>query len=159
MSEVAALHPINRRHLAALRGELGILQHANGATPDPAHGYCVDDAARALELDLLHGRQLGWAAVADSAELSLSYLEAAFDERTGRFRNFRDIDGAWTEAPGSDDSVGRAMLALGSTIASVPDAGMRDRAITLFGRALPSLRALARLAAHLPLGLKPQTPA
>ena len=133
----APLHPVNRRHLDALRGELGIFQHASGATPDPAHGYCVDDVARALQVDLLHARQLGWPAVNDSAELSLRFLEEAFDESTARFRNFRDIDGEWIGGPASNDCVGRAMLALGETIATVPDVEMLERASALFGRALP----------------------
>ena len=153
--EPAPLHPVSRRHLDELRGELGILQHAIRSKPDPAHGYCVDDAARALEVDLLHARQLGWHAVADSAELSLRFLESAFDESTARFRNFRDIHGAWMGGPGSNDCVGRAMLALGETIASVPDDAMRARAIDLFGRALPAASKVKspRAAASLILGL------
>ncbi len=151
----APLHPISRRHLDELRGELGILQHAIRSKPDPAHGYCVDDAARALEVDLLHARQLGWAAVADSAELSLRFLEEAFDEPAARFRNFRDIDGAWIGGLGSNDAVGRAMLALGETIAAVPDEAMRERAIALFGRALPAASRIKspRAIAALILGL------
>ena len=153
--EPAPLHPITRRHLHELRGELGILQHAKGSKPDPAHGYCVDDAARALEVDLLHAGQLGWPAVAGSAELSLRFLEDAFDDTTRRFRNFRDIDGTWVDAPGSNDAVGRAMLALGETIESVPDDAVRARAIALFGRALPAAAKIKspRAMAALILGL------
>ena len=64
---LARLHPVSRRHLDALTAELGILQHAVGSRPDPDHGYCVDDVARALEVDLLHGDRLGWEAVSASA--------------------------------------------------------------------------------------------
>ena len=39
------------------------MQHAVGTRPDPAHGYCTDDVARALRVDLLHQRELGWAAL------------------------------------------------------------------------------------------------
>jgi hypothetical protein len=153
--EPAPLYPVSRRHLDELRGELGILQHAIGSKPDPAHGYCVDDAARALEVDLLHARELGWPAVADSAELSLRFLEEAFDASTGGFRNFRDFEGTWIGGPGSNDCVGRAMLALGETIATVRDEQMRDRAIALFGRALPGAAKLKspRAIASLILGL------
>jgi hypothetical protein len=93
--------------------------------------------------------------VAASAELSLRFLEEAFDESTGRFRSVRDIDGTWTDAPGSTDCVGRAMLALGETIAAVPDDGLRARAIELFGRALPAAAKVKapRAAAALVLGL------
>ena len=44
---LAPLHPISRKHLAVLGGELGIFQHARRSAPDPAHGHCVDDVARA----------------------------------------------------------------------------------------------------------------
>ena len=37
----APLHPISRRHLDAMTGELGIFQHAIGSMPDPEHGHCV----------------------------------------------------------------------------------------------------------------------
>lgn len=119
-----------------MTGELGIFQHAVGSKPDPAHGYCVDDVARALEVDLLHARSLGWPAVADSVHRSLRFLEDAFDEPNGRFMNFRNIDGEWIDGLGSNDSFGRAMLALGETIAAAPDARIVDRATVLFGRTL-----------------------
>jgi hypothetical protein len=155
MVEPAPLHPVNRRHLAELRGDLGILQHAIGAKPDPSHGYSLDDAARALQVDRLHARELGWPAVAESAALNLRFLEDAFDPSTGRFRRLRDIEGAWLDGPASDDTSGRAMLALGETIASVPDDAIRDRAIELFGRALPAASKLKspRATAALILGL------
>jgi hypothetical protein len=138
MPDLAALHPISRRHLEVLTGELGIMQHAIASRPDPAHGYCVDDVARALQVDLLHARTLGWAAVSESAWRAIRFLEAAFDSTTGRFRNFRSMDGAWLGGVGSDDSYGRAMLALGEATAMAIDATMRDVAGRLFDRALPA---------------------
>src|SRR5215212_4047348 len=60
---LAPMHAISRRHLDVLSDEVGIMQHAIGSKPDPAHGYCVDDVARALEVDLLHAGFLGWPAV------------------------------------------------------------------------------------------------
>ena len=135
---LAPLHPISRRHLEALGGELGIFQHAVGSIPDPAHGYCVDDVARALEVDLLHARGLGWVAVARSAWQNLRFLEDAFDPESGRFWNFRAIDGSWVDGLGSNDSLGRAMLALGETMDAAPDARLFDRALALFARALPA---------------------
>jgi hypothetical protein len=121
---------------------VGILQHAIGSRPDPAHGYCVDDVARALQVDLLHGRALGWAAVATGARRGMRFLDDAFDATSGRFRNFRSIDGAWIGGPGSDDSYGRAMLALGETIATAPDLDLVADARTLMSRALPAARGL-----------------
>ena len=132
------LHPISRRHLDAMTGELGIFQHAIGSRPDPAHGYCVDDVARALEVDLLHGRSLGWSVVAESVRRGLRFLDDAFDAPSGRFMNFRQVDGEWIDGPGSNDSLGRAMLALGETIAGAPDARIVEAAESLFARALPA---------------------
>ena len=138
MADRAALHAISRQHLETLTGELGIFQHAVGSIPDPAHGYCVDDVARALEVDMLHARGLGWVTVARSAWRGLRFLEDAFDAESGRFRNFRSIDGSWIGGPGSNDSLGRAMLALGETMDGAPDARLFEGAVALFGRALPA---------------------
>jgi hypothetical protein len=121
---------------------VGILQHAIGSRPDPAHGYCVDDVARALQVDLLHGNTLGWGAVTLSAERGLRFLGDAFEATSGRFRNFRSIDGSWIGGLGSDDSYGRAMLALGHASATSPDGRLRDTAAALFDRALPAARDL-----------------
>jgi hypothetical protein len=55
----APLYPVSRRHLEAISDEIGIIQHAQGALPDLTHGYCTDDVARALLVDLLHAGQLG----------------------------------------------------------------------------------------------------
>jgi hypothetical protein len=138
VSDVAPLHAVSRLHLGAITDGVGILQHAIGSRPDPAHGYCVDDVARALQVDLLHGRVLGWDAVRATAWQGLRFLDDAFDAASGRFRNFRSIDGAWIGGLGSDDSYGRAVLALGDTIATSPDLQLVDGAAGLLARALPA---------------------
>jgi hypothetical protein len=117
---------------------VGMIQHAIGSSPDPAHGYCVDDVARALQLDLLHGRTLGWAAVEQSAWRGFGFLDAAFDASSGHFRNFRSIDGSWIGGIGSDDSYGRAVLSLGDVIATAPDTKLVDAAAALIDQALPA---------------------
>jgi hypothetical protein len=138
VADKAALHPISRHHLEAMTGDLGIFQHAAGSQPDPAHGYCVDDVARALQVDMLHARGLGWVTVAGSAWRNLRFLEDAVDPESKRFFNFRGIDGAWIGGPGSNDSLGRAMLALGETMDGAPDARLFEGALALFARALPA---------------------
>lgn len=151
----AKLSKVSRKHLDVLTGELGIFQHAIKSVPDPEHGYCVDDVARALEVDLLHARVLGWPAVSESAFRSLTFLEDAFDESLGRFNNFRSIDGSWIGGPGSNDSFGRAMLALGIAIGTAPDGEMVERAGILFDKALPKAVRMTspRAQASLVLGL------
>jgi hypothetical protein len=142
------LHPVNRTHLDVLSDEIGVMQHASGSRPDPAHGYCTDDVARALQVDLLHQRELGWPAVAASAWRNFRFLTDALDRPTGRFRNFRGIDGTWIEAMGSEDCHGRAMLALGETIAAAPDRDLAEAAQRLFADALPAALRLGPLRAR-----------
>lgn len=152
MAEPAPLFPVARGHLAALHDGESILQHARGGRPDPDHGYCTDDVARALMVDLLHARVLGWAAVEGSAVDHLSFLADAFDERVGRFRNLRTRTGRWIPDAMSEDADGRALQALGETIASAPASHVREVAHALFERALPtvsgvrSMRPLAAVA-------------
>lgn len=142
MHDLALLHPARRDHLEVLTDEVGIHQHAIGSAPDPTHGYCTDDVARALQVDLLHGRELGWEVVVDSAWRNVRFLVEAFDGSSGRFRNFRDAGGSWAEGPGSEDCHGRAMWALGETIATAPDAAMAEAAASLLTKALPAAAAL-----------------
>lgn len=139
MPEPAPLFPVARGHLVALNDGEGILQHAQGWQPDPNHGYCTDDVSRALMVDLLHGRVLGWTAVEGSAAGHLSFLADAFDEPAGRFRSLRTTSGRWVPETLSEDADGRALQALGETIASAPDLAARETACSLFERALPSV--------------------
>jgi hypothetical protein len=141
------IHPVDREHLQVLTDHVGIMQHAAGSTPDPDHGYCVDDVARALQVDLLHQHELGWAAVAPTAQRSLAFLSEAFDPRTGRFRNFRRMDRTWLDGRASEDCQGRAMHALGDAIATAPEPAFVEAARALFGRALPGTDDLTALRA------------
>jgi hypothetical protein len=148
VSEPKPLNPVERRHLEALSDEIGIMQHARGPRPDPLHGYCTDDVARALQVDLLQQRAIGWEPVAESAWRHLRFLEEAFDKTTGRFRNFRNIDGSWRAGVASEDSQGRAMLALGDTMGAAPDRTMAQRAGVLFAQALPMAKGVRALRAR-----------
>jgi len=140
--------PVSRLHLDELTGELGILQHAKGGMPDPAHGYCVDDVARAIQVDLLHARVLGWPTVTDSIRRGLRFLRAASRGLGGRLRNFRLIDGSWVLGPESEDGQGRALLALAETIAAAPPGLILEDAIDLWRRYLPMARRHTALRAH-----------
>jgi hypothetical protein len=141
------LYPVVRTHLHALTGETAIMQHARGSRPDPAHGQCVDDVARALQVDLLHGRATSWSAVRDDVRRCLAFLSDAFDETTSTFRNFRTVDGVWRDEPGSEDCQGRAIHALGDVIAGAPDPTCVVMARDLLGRALPATDSIQALRA------------
>lgn len=145
MPELFPLFPVSRQHLDVLTTEIGIMQHAQGARPDPTHGYCTDDVARALMVDLLHQRELGWGAIATSAARNLTFLAEAFDGSTGRFRNLRRWDGAWLDLPASEDADARALQALGEVIASAPPGSLRDDAARLFERTLSTVSHVSSL--------------
>ena len=78
----------------------------------------------------------------------LRYLDEAVDEDSGRFRNFRGVDGEWLEAIGSEDSHGRAVLALGRAMSAAPDRAFRTDAAGIFRRALPGTVGLTFLHAR-----------
>ena len=147
MPDRAPLFPVRRGHLDRLSNDIGIMQHAIGSSPDPSHGYCTDDVARALLVDLVHQRELGWDAVADRAWRNMRFLGDAFDPRSAGFRNFRHADGRWLDGPASEDSQGRALLTLGEVMASAPDARMVAFASSLLERALPAAQELGALRA------------
>ena len=142
------VHPVHREHLEALTGELGILQHARGTVPEPAHGYCTDDVSRALVVDLLQARVVGWDAVTSTARRSLLFLAEALDAGQGRARNLRRADGSWIDEAGSEDAHGRLVFALGETIRRAGEPAMRQEARTMFARALPAALELTAIRAR-----------
>jgi hypothetical protein len=132
-----------------MTGPLGIWQHAVGPVPDHAFGYCTDDVARALLVDLAHAPEVGWGAVEESAWRSLRFLGAALDPADQRFRNFRGADKGWAMGKPSEDSQGRALLTLGIALGQDVDPHLGNRARDLFAAALPGvdrLRALRAMA-------------
>jgi hypothetical protein len=118
----------------------GVLQHTNYTVPDRTHGYCVDDNARALIVAVTaQDLQPLDSSLGDLASVYLSFLGYAFNEQTGRFRNFMSYDRRWLELTGSEDSHGRALWGLGMAVALGRDAGEVVFAADLFQRALDSV--------------------
>ena len=132
----------------------GILQHSSFSVPDRAHGYCVDDNARALMLM----NQLGADAEPHRSRLTAvfaGFVQSAWNSETGEFRNFMSYDRGWLEAAGSQDSSGRTLWALGATANHGQTASLRRWARRLFdqtafsarGFGSPRARAFAMLGA------------
>ncbi|HEV2818667.1 MAG TPA: hypothetical protein VGW40_15765 [Allosphingosinicella sp.] len=112
----------------------GIMQHSRHSVPDPDHGYCVDDNARALILmhrrtDLPDAVHDPWVAV------FANFVGRAWNPERGRFRNFMSFEGAWLEEEGSDDSSGRALWSLGATAAEARGPALRAWGAQLFEEA------------------------
>lgn len=130
--------PVARDHLGRIRDRVGVIQFAVGREPDRRHGYCVDDVARALRVDLRHLALEPSAATAAAIWTDLRFLAAALDADTGRFRNFRTDAGQWPEVMGSEDAHGRAIHALGEAVLC-PDRAIAAEARSLLNCALPGV--------------------
>ena len=117
-----ALPPLRWDHLLTLTDDTGLLQHAKYGVPNRAEGYCIDDNARMLILAVREGD-------ARLTDIAMSFVQYAFDDARGTFRNFMGYDRRWLEDVGSDDSNGRTIWALGVAIANPsPDPSRHDTA-------------------------------
>jgi glycosyltransferase involved in cell wall biosynthesis len=138
-SKSHVLPQVQTGHFLSMCDSTGLLQHAIHSVPDRAHGYCVDDNARALLLS---------SALTTFGETRLSepmtarfaaFIQHAWNPDMYRFRNFMSYDRRWLEAQGSEDSHGRTLWALGECARSDTDASRRRWAAALFKIALPAV--------------------
>jgi glycosyltransferase involved in cell wall biosynthesis len=116
----------------------GIMQHAIGIVPDRRHGYCLDDNARALMLmnhvgGMDRSDQLQWSST------FASFVQHAWNQDGGHFRNFMSFERTWLEDKGSDDSNGRALWVLGDTHAHSPFPDLAAWALEWFDVTLHTL--------------------
>ncbi len=104
-------------HLTRLTDATGIFQHATYTIPNFEEGYCIDDNARALLLTVMleelgrDGHQLRGLESTYAA-----FLQAGFNPKRKRFRNFMSLDRRWLDEVGSEDCHGRALWALGACV-------------------------------------------
>jgi hypothetical protein len=129
------LPPLILDHLHHLTDETGILQHAIFTVPNYSEGYTTDDNARALLVSGLL-EELGNVEAADLATRYLAFLWYAFNTETRRFRNFMDYQRNWLEESGSDDSHGRALLALGAILGRSNTPALHNMAARIFEQSL-----------------------
>src|SRR5277367_3161289 len=130
-----SLPALNTHHLLSMTDDTGILQHAIFSLPNCHEGYTTDDNARALIVAVL----LNGSSHAGLSRRYLTFLWNAFNDKTGRFRNFMSYDRQWLEGSGSEDSHGRALWALGTVLGNTKDAGLRGAAGRLFEKAFPTV--------------------
>ncbi|MEP7350373.1 MAG: glycosyltransferase family 4 protein [Sphingorhabdus sp.] len=127
--------PISFKGIARLSDDTGMLQHSCYAVPDRNHGYCIDDNARALMLMNYVGLQ--HADEADKlATIYAAFIQHAWNPDSRRFRNFMGFARNWLETEGSEDSNGRTLWALGSTVAEGRSLAIRGWAQILFDKSL-----------------------
>ena len=136
--EHSHLPPWRFDHLVRMTDGTGMLQHARFTVPWFDHGYCTDDNARALLLSvLLEELDEAPPEVRILRSAYAAFLQHAFVETTGRFRNFMSFDRRWLEEQGSEDSHGRALWALGAVVGRTRSENLRAWAAPLFESALP----------------------
>ena len=138
------LPEVDLSHVRLMTDDTGMLQHATFDVPRYDDGYCIDDNARALLL-MTHVEEAGTEApqiVRTLATRYLAFINHGFDEKSGRFHNFLTYARSWHDGPGSDDSHGRALWALGTVVGRSSDTGRRGLSVRLFQSALPAATAL-----------------
>jgi hypothetical protein len=134
------LSAIRLDHLYRLTDSTGMVQHARHHLPFYEEGYCVDDNARALILALmLQEAGLGDRKLAQAADNYCAFINHAYTEEYGRFRNFMSYDRRWLEEFGSDDSTGRTIWALGTCIGRSTERNTLTWAMGLFEKVLPNI--------------------
>jgi glycosyltransferase involved in cell wall biosynthesis len=126
-------------HFLSLCDSTGMLQHALYSAPNPDHGYCIDDNARALLFsNMLHNNGEAYLPDRITARFA-AFIQQAWNPEIGRFRNFMSYDRRWLEESGSEDSHGRTLWALGECTRTDIDLSRRKWAASLFKTALPAV--------------------
>ena len=137
--EGRALPEIQVDHFLSLCDSTGMLQHALYSIPNPAHGYCIDDNARALLFsNMLHNNGASYLPDRLTARFA-AFIQQAWNPESGRFRNFMSYDRRWLEESGSEDSHGRTLWALGECTRTDIDPSRRRWAASLLKAALPAV--------------------
>lgn len=143
--EPLAVHPgalpASLGYLVELTDDTGPIQHATFGVPDRAHGYCTDDAGRALVVAFDAARRLPPESalrrqLLETSRTCLSFVHHA-QRPDGTFVNFMGYDRRFLEETAGEDTTGRALWGLGATVAWAPEAPLRLLARTLIDRALP----------------------
>jgi glycosyltransferase involved in cell wall biosynthesis len=126
------------RAVERMSDHCGILQHARFSIPDRHHGYCVDDNARALIL-MHRAHDVGLRAphMDRLTHIYAAFVDHAWNEDAGRFRNFMSYGRQWLEQIGSEDSCGRAFWSVGETALLAQDEELRRWALDLAYRITP----------------------
>ncbi len=144
-------------YLDRLTDDCGPFQHAVCGLPDRAHGYCTDDAGRALVVALDAARRADARSDERRDALRIARTCLAFvahaQRDDGTFDNFMDYGRRFLARPESEDTVGRALWGLGATVAHAPDESSRVLARHAVERSLAVDLAHPRAIAYAACGL------
>jgi hypothetical protein len=115
-------------HLDHLSDERGLFEHADGTARRLAHGYCTDDNARLL---VIAAREPDEGTPGRLGRQALSFCLGS-QAPDGRIRNRLDLDGHWTDVPGTADWWGRALWGFGAAATHHDDPAVRAIALGAF---------------------------
>nr|WP_319492368.1 glycosyltransferase family 4 protein [uncultured Desulfobacter sp.] len=132
------LPEIKLNHLKSMTDDTGMLQHADHTIPNRLHGYCTDDNARALLVAALGQKYLPTNGLGLDALCGhyLGFLLYAYNEKTGRFRNFMTYARQWSKEAWSEDPHGCALWCLGKAVAFLENSGHLEMSTVLFKKAI-----------------------
>lgn len=122
-SEKGKLLPINLGHIKTLTDKFGIIQFASHTRPDVHSGYCLDDCTRALLGCAMNYKIKPSKSLLYLMNIYLNYIE--YSQRpAGDFHPFMNYSRKFSDEGESEDSLGRAVWALGYAAAGdfLPDA-------------------------------------
>lgn len=125
-------------HFLSMCDDTGLFQHAVHSVPDRAHGYCVDDNARALLLACALNNPGEQRLPEVLTARFAAFVQHAWNPDTRRFRNFMGFNRCWLENAGSEDSHGRTLWALGVCALTDANSSRRTWATSLFAEAMTS---------------------
>lgn len=140
------LPPLRLDHVVRLTDSTGIFQHATYGIPNYHEGYCLDDNARALLMVLMAYRRAKDETALQYIPTYLAYIHYAQNE-DGTFRNFMSFDRKFLDDVGSEDAFGRAIWAIGYTLAHAPKDAYFQVARKIFFKAVPQFERLQSIRA------------
>jgi glycosyltransferase involved in cell wall biosynthesis len=133
------LPEIKLDHLQLLTDDTGILQHARFMIPSRIHGYSADDNARALIVTMLAQDYIAEPDLLDQLSCRyLSFLDYAYEQSSGRFRNFMSYTRRWSHKTDYEDCQARVLWSLGVSVVHSKKNSEIGMAMDLFESALPA---------------------
>jgi len=134
-----ALPELRLDHLYRMTDDTGLFQHCIYSAPWREHGYTTDDNARALRFVMRYFSQIKDEEVLKLAYIYISFIQAAYNPKKGRFRNFMSYDRKWLDEAGSEDCQGRTLAALADTLVLAQNTSIAGLAKELFDNAIGEL--------------------
>ena len=136
--------PFNPLHILRLTDDTGILQHAQGCTPNYKTGYCLDDNARALLLSMMAFRQMKDPKYINLCVRYLAYINF-MQHKDGSFDNFMTFSHTLFENDFSEDAYGRTVWALGYMVRYAPNDDLFQLGLEIFHKSLNHLPKLTHM--------------